>query len=315
VQDLVESWNLKYCNLDEINLSFENVIKTQTFKRYRNLSFRVTKLDKEYFEKLMNDELSKDLKISGPDRLTEWEQGWGELLKALENNKSIEALEPQYFGKFPYLRFQNELYEVENFKTESLLLDFVLEILIELTLPFHVEQYLEFGCGTGHHLFKLQKLYSDKQFTGLDWSKNSQKLIMRANKVAGTNIRTLNFDYFNIDSRLELAVGSTFFTVASMEQVGDQFEQFITFILKSKPKFVIHIEPIEELFDKSIKVEELTLNYMRKRNYLRGYLNRLKDVEREGKIKIQSVLRTNFGSIFIEGYSIVVFTVEDLTNS
>ena len=69
----------------------------------------------------------------------------------------------------------------------------------------------------------------------------------------------------------------------------------------------IHIEPIEELLDKNILLDYLSIKYFEKRNYLSGFLSGLKKLEKQNKIKILKADRNNIGSLFIEGYSIIVW--------
>jgi hypothetical protein len=306
---MVESWNIDTTN-EYFKINPTIIKNSKTFQEFKNINWETKKINRNMFKEMIETELQKKLNVSGPERLKDWDYGWGELLLELEKSKSLNCLEPQYFGKYPYIRFNNELYEIENNDLEKTVLKFIIQLLIELTLPVGVEQYYEFGCGTGHHLFKLKSKFKDRSFCGLDWSIKSQEIINLANDISGLDIQGRNFDYFNPFKDKFFLDDSIFFTVASMEQIGTDFENFVQFVLHSKPKIVIHVEPMYELFDDFEVIEKLTKEYMEKRNYLRGYLSRLRELEKQNKIDILAQFRTNIGSVFLEGYSILIFKMK-----
>ena len=68
------------------------------------------------------------------------------------------------------------------------------------------------------------------------------------------------------------------------------------------------MEPIAELLDKNKFIDFLSIKYFQKRNYLEGFYTGLKSLERGGRIIIHDEKRTNIGSLFIEGYSIIVWS-------
>jgi hypothetical protein len=67
------------------------------------------------------------------------------------------------------------------------------------------------------------------------------------------------------------------------------------------------MEPIDELLDKDILVDNLSIKYFRKRNYLNGFLPYLESLEEKNKIKILKKQRIFSGSYFIEGHSLIVW--------
>ena len=96
-------------------------------------------------------------------------------------------------------------------------------------------------------------------------------------------------------------------TIAALEQTGQNYKKFINYILKQKPKICIHIEPINELMDKNNMLDLLSVLYSRKRNYLDNFLTYLKLIQKNNQIKIIKNERTYLGSLFIEGYSVVIW--------
>jgi len=78
--------------------------------------------------------------------------------------------------------------------------------------------------------------------------------------------------------------------------------------LAQKPAMCIHVEPIAELLNENVLLDNLSCKYFRKRNYLHGFLCGLQELERRGQARIHRTQRTGIGSLFIEGYSVVVWS-------
>ena len=55
-------------------------------------------------------------------------------------------------------------------------------------------------------------------------------------------------------------------------------------------------------------VDYLSILYFKKRNYLSGFLLKLRELEEAGKIKIHMAKRTFIGSLYIEGYSVIAWS-------
>ena len=74
-----------------------------------------------------------------------------------------------------------------------------------------------------------------------------------------------------------------------------------------KPDYCIHVEPIEELLDENNLLDWLLIQYFNKRKYLKGFLNHLHVLEKNSNVEILKAQRSYIGSLFIDGYSIVVW--------
>ena len=116
-----------------------------------------------------------------------------------------------------------------------------------------------------------------------------------------------NFDYFNPKLELVLSENSAVITIASLEQTGENFKEYIKYLLSQKCGLVIHIEPIGELLDDNDQIDNLSIKYFKKRNYLHGLLDHLRILEANGELEIIDTRRSYIGSFFIEGYSIIVW--------
>ena len=65
---------------------------------------------------------------------------------------------------------------------------------------------------------------------------------------------------------------------------------------------------MSEPLDNTELLQYLTIEYFNKRKYLKEYITKLRKLEEQGKISIHDVIRTGIGSLFIEGYSVIVWS-------
>ena len=212
-----------------------------------------------------------------------------------------EAVIPHYFGKYPVIRFKQDLIKPisTNFEYKSLavITDWLLEKYFKKARTVY-----EFGCGTGHNLVRLREINRQAELWGLDWAKSSQKIIKKL------GFKTAGFDLFKPDNKFKLKPSSIVFTVASLEQLGKEFKPIVKYWLKNQIKLCVNIEPISELLDKDNQWDKLSIVYAKRRNYLDGYLTYLRQLEEEGEIIIHQAQRTYIGSLFIDGYSVIVWS-------
>lgn len=250
--------------------------------------------------------LDEDLSVSGEHRRNDWESGWGENLKLFLETKDEKTLIPKYHGKSNIARLNGRIIRTYDQQFDFKLHSFIVDSVIRKHAP-NFKRICEFGCGTGYHLFRMSKYFPDKNFVGLDWSRSSQRLISEAATGANLKVSARNFDYFNPDESFDVN-GDLILTVASLEQIGDKHKPFVDYLISKKPGLCIHFEPISEVFDKeSNLLDHLTSKYFDKRNYLKGFLSRLKELESENKIQILETRRLNYGSKFIEGHTLIIW--------
>ena len=250
--------------------------------------------------------LNKDLIQAGDARKEQWERGWAENVSEFAGSGEFSSLVPKYHTKNNIAKFNGRIIKnyIQDFDYQ-LNSFFVDAVLFEYAGKF--DQVFEFGCGTGYHLFRLQKEWKDKQFCGLDWTESSQQAIRsycESNQIK--NVDAKNFNYFDPDYSVDIA-GSCIYTVASLEQIGEKHDKFINYILDKKPGLCINFEPIAEVLDEDVLQDYLTKKYFEKRNYLKNYLTRLRELEKEGKIIILDAKRLNYGSKFIEGHTLIIW--------
>jgi SAM-dependent methyltransferase len=254
--------------------------------------------------------LQGELKSSGKHRKQEWEQGWHENYLRLQEMSNVDALIPGYFGKYPLLRWKQNWIKPQSKEMESNFLKIMIKSLA--TKYFDgVQSIYEFGCGTGHNLIDIAKSLPGKAYFGLDWAISSQDILRKVSQqLPEMKLGWRNFDFFEPDDSLMLNSNSGVITVAALEQVGSSHKDFVQFLLRNKPSIVLNIEPISELLDASNALDSISIDYFKKRNYLDGYLSYLRQLESLGEVRICEAKRSYFGSLFIEGYSIIVWSPE-----
>ena len=162
----------------------------------------------------------------------------------------------------------------------------------------------EFGCGTAFNLVTLSEMYN-KELHGLDWAVSSTRLINEINSTLKLDIHGHVFDMFN-PPQLDIPDGSLVFTWGALEQLGTRFEPFLQFLL-TKKMTVINIEPLEELYNEENPIDKMSIEYMNKRGYLKGYVKRLCELQRHGQINLEKIQRLHFGNVNYEGWSYVIW--------
>jgi cyclopropane fatty-acyl-phospholipid synthase-like methyltransferase len=164
----------------------------------------------------------------------------------------------------------------------------------------------EFGCGTGLNLVAAGEMYPDKNLFGLDWSASSCAIIDQLRKIKQLNIQGRLFDMYEPDNSVQIGKEDAVLTVGALEQLGSGFKPFLEFLLSKKPHVCLHMETMNELYTRKTAADFITLQYTRQRRYLTGFLDALRENEKQGKIRILQVQRT-FGGQYHEGYSFVVW--------
>jgi hypothetical protein len=287
-----------------------NINESKTYLNYLSREFEIEQLTDEEHVELIKDfknTLASELKVSGKNRKSDWEIGWQENANLYLENRDTEQLKPKYFGKYPFIRIDNKWINPKDSDMEIYLLSFLVDLIVEKFYT-NTKSLYEFGCGTGHHLIRIGHSFPNLKLTGLDWATSSQKIIDSiASDTGNSKLFSHNFDYFNPDFTFQIPTDSLILTIASLEQIGSDHEHFINYLLNQAKSVVVNIEPIGEVLSDSVEIESLSKQYFKKRNYLSGYLDRLRELETQQKIRIISVDRSYFGSFFIEGYTVIIW--------
>ena len=254
--------------------------------------------------------IDSDKQIIGtPERKNVWNDGWDENLNLQKNNNyQLETLMAKFnlVRKNKPLRFMGEyiLPNEKNFEHEYFKI--YREWLFEKYFS-DFDSIYDIGCGSSYNLIELTKKFPNKKIYGFDFVQPSVDIVNEIAKFYNLNAEGKIFDITNPDHNIHLDENSLIFTSGCVEQVGANYEKFIDYILEMKPKLVVNNEPIYELYDQNILFDYLAAKFHHKRGYPIGYLPRLRELEKEGKIQIIKVKRLNFGSLLMEGYTYIVW--------
>jgi hypothetical protein len=252
---------------------------------------------------------NKDFSVSGPHRKTDWSKGWGEILHHFNHsNGELSVLVPKDIRGDRPLRYNGD-YIIAN--SNSFEYDFRV-VFKKWLYNKYFKTYkciYEFGCGTGHNLVNLATMYPNKAFFGMDWVRESQRILQAISQKHELKIRGYNFDIFDPDYRLDIERNSLVYTSGALEQLGPNHTAFINYLLTKRPSLCVNLEPIAEYYNKDCLFDYVALKYHETRNYLSGYLTRLRELEKEKLIKIIASKRLGFGSLYHEGYTYIVWKI------
>jgi hypothetical protein len=256
--------------------------------------------------------INLNLEKAGQHRLEKWENGWYENLELLKKGNNANDLVPKYFGKYDIARWKQDFV-----KGNSKYFDYYqLIVLVDAILHEYVgdkyDNLFEFGCGPAYHLLRFGNFNKNINLIGLDWASASQNIIQEINSLGiNTKIKGYKFDFFNPDYSIDIPKNSAVFTCNALEQIGENYKEFINYLLIKKPSICINFEPMIEFLDEDNLVDQLCMLYTKKRNYLKGYLSYLEQLEKEGKIEIILKKRLQIGSLYIEGNPVVIWKIKE----
>lgn len=295
----------------EFGLAFGESLDQWTAGRIEALDIRIRDMDREerdgWIGRMVRTLLEESPSRAGKSRQGDWEAGWGQNLEAFRGDPKRESIIPKYFGKYPALRFRGDLVAPDGPGCEYAMLSALQYWLFRRWLADAPAVY-EFGCGTGHNLFRVREANPGARLYGCDWAASSNELV---SAMASSDLLDLlesrRFDLFHPDRSLRLESGAAVYTMAALEQIGGGFSPFLDYLLENRPSVCLHIEPVAELLDQERLLDYLSVRYFEKRGYLSGFLTELRRREAQGQLEILRAARTNVGSLFIEGYSAVVW--------
>jgi hypothetical protein len=284
----------------------------ETLKDFPSPEIRYRNLEKSEIDEIILLVLKKikevDLPKSGVNDASRWERGWGEVLDKIKNSGiSIKLLQPQYFH-YNFMRFGGDYIEVPDGSFEFDFYTNIRRVLFRKYLT-GFKKIIEFGCGTGTNLAILSEIFPEASLVGCDWAPSSQEILKIMEKELKAKVDGVRMNMLTLEGgeNVEIDSQAVVITMHAMEQLGTTFKPFLDYILRKRPRLIFHIEPVFELYSPEKLFDELAIKYHEKRNYLKGYLPALKKLEEEGKIEILEIRRLFFGSLFHEGYSLIIW--------
>jgi SAM-dependent methyltransferase len=251
---------------------------------------------------------SGELKKVGEWRKDIWNSGWKENLDQINSSAALDIndLTPKFIRPEKYIRFKNEFRRI---KSDSFERDFNELMRKHLFYSFMscVENIYEFGCGSGYNLFAYSRIRPDLNLYGLDWAKSSVDILNRMKERENIKIEGHIFDFYKPNYDLKIKKNSAVLTMCALEQIGEDHKDFVEYLLINAPSICVHMEPLYDLYDERSVLDFLAMEFHRQRGYLSKFVELLKKLEVAGRVEIIELKRIQFGSIFHEGYSYVVW--------
>ena len=291
--------------LNHFNILYDDLPKSIQLQLDKFFPIQYNELNSEQY----NEYYELCLKMLNKKLEVDWQDDWFSVLQNLQTNddnvKSI--IRPKWFRKSAFVNIQNCLS-----LTETPYVDWEYQLITRQMLFYthlkDIENICEFGSGSGTNFYLINKILQNKNFILSDISVTSLKIIQELKRKLNRN----NLTYSNIDIEqdidLQLPDNTAVITTSVLEQIGDNYKNFIKFILKEKPQIVINVEPIVELLDSKNGFDNVMNLYCEKRKYLAGYLTELEKLEKQKKIKIIMKKRTMVSGTFIEN-SVLIWKV------
>lgn len=256
-------------------------------------------------EKILND----NQQISAPERTIQWESGWNENLRTyLASGGKFESLTPKFIRPAKAIRWGGKYYKPKDSYFELNYIKVLRTYLYEKYITGSSSIY-EFGAGTGFNLLHFHQLDKKLRLVGTDFVESSVQLIGQLAKDNLMPMKSSIFDMLNPELfNLEINADATVVTFGSIEQLGGKFQKFISYLIKQKPRIVIHVEPDSDLYSVNTLEDYLAKWFQEKRGYSKGLNKHLKDLSDLGDIRIERVHRLNFGSQMMEGFNLFVWS-------
>ena len=243
----------------------------------------------------------------GAHRQGIWESCWTDASAAYEaGDGKASTLDPSFMGATPVLRLGSDYAKPQLPDFETHWFRIIRHWLFTRYLS-EAKRVFEFGCGSGFNLDCLARMYPEKVLTGLDWSNAAVDLVDRIAADHGHKLHGEHFDFFDPNPDLELGTGSVAMTFAALEQTGKNFKTFAEWLLACKPDLVVSMEPVLEFYDAECEFDRLAIRYHNVRKYLNGYYSWLREQEKQNRVKILKAHRCRFGSLYHEGYSLLIW--------
>ena len=244
---------------------------------------------------------------AGKEGRGRWEKGWAENLEGFrKSGRDLSELVPKYIRPLQAIRLDQN-YVMPRDPNFELKWYEIFQRWLFTTYFQEAKIVYEFGCGSGINLAALATLYPDKCYVGLDWAAASKEIADEMAQAYGWNMKGQQFDFFHPDKSITIDKGATVLTVGALEQTGRNHEAFLEYLLEMSPGLCVNIEPIVEWYDENQLVDHAAIKFHRQRKYWEGFAGRLKQLEEEGRVEILKAKRSYFGSLYLEGYSQVIW--------
>ena len=255
----------------------------------------------------IRDKIAKDnQRIASPGRAEAWEEGWqAQLEEARTRGFTDDSLVPKFIHHGQAMRICGEYAETLNPRFEADWVRFLRCWFLEKYFG-GCEAIWEFGCGTGHNLVAAAEMHPEAKLAGFDFARSAVHLVRQMADARSLPIEAMQFDMLNPNPSLGVPPNTGVFTFGSMEQLGGQVGQMIDWLVQARPKVVVHIEPSEDLYGLS-DFDQLAYRFQTKRGYTATLIAFLRRIAETSEIELLKVQRTGVGSLYLEGYNVIIW--------
>jgi len=275
-------------------------LPTNSFINLDELNFDYSFCDKKQRELVMAFVKNKVKTTQEKPNKHQWTDYWKEVFES-------DSKTPSFFKKKQDVIIGKNVFRYkDNFiltKKENLGPEALHEIInnVLLTLPKNIASVVEFGCGNGHNLQYIKERHPKLKLAGCDFAKSAVLMVKK------NGHESFLFDMKAVDSLIPKSIklnpdNTAFFTSGSMEQLGSDWKIFFDFLVGSAVKYVIHVEPIKELYCKNKDMEKLAIKFHNSKKYLNHYFSHLK----KQKIFTVTYSKSNFGTLFDQGFNVLI---------
>jgi len=252
-------------------------------------------------------QIAEGFTVVGEHRAEIWRDVWREQLEVFkQSNYDLEALNPKFFKGSAVLRWQGKYIQSISDGFQLTFFEILRDWLFRTYLS-DVDHLYEFGSGSAFNIAAYACLFPEIPITALDWAPTAVRIADLLHEKLGMKVKGRTFDFFAKQQELALASGSGVLTMCALEQTGERFGTFLDYVLASRPRRVVHMEPTVELYAADLPHDILATRYHKQRKYLTGLLPALQRFSDEGKIQFKLVRRLRFGSRFHECFTVIVW--------
>jgi len=305
---------MKKLTVEDFARSFRTTEKTFSFSVRQFISetnFCYRDIKGEELESLILRILTRideDVQVIGAEERQEvWDKGWQENLdEFLDSDFDEEKLVPRFIRHNNPIRYNQGYIFPEQPEFELNYVKVFRQWYLEHYFA-NVENIYEYGCGTGFNLVAASKLFPEKKLFGSDFVQSSVDLVNAIGNAKNIPLQGGLFDMIQPNHDYQISKNSGIFTFGSLEQLASKTDNFLDYLINQKPEICVHSEPAIELYQPTNLSDYLAIKFQSKRGYTEGLIPKLKKLEDEGRIELIKVKRLFFGSLFMEGYNLIVW--------
>lgn len=274
-------------------------------------------MEKKNLLKFFENNYNKKINKNKNSVFKEFEKDkWKRALNHFGSRKKVKIIEVDKFflDKKKYKIFLKKKFEKLSVnKLKAIQFEFIKNELEKYYK--NANQIVEIGAGYGSNIIRLAKYkkFIKKQFLSLDYSRNSIQLckkIAKANKIK--NIKFGWCDLYKGVSKCNVEKKSLIFTSYCLHYGKLLPKSFMEYLIKIKPMYVFHFEPIYEFFNnKKTPHMKLCKRYAINNEYSKNLMKILNFYKLKNKIQIIHIKKNIMGINPFLPFSIVIWKLNE----